>query len=297
MSVDDQELHRSFLYAPGSDAEVMGKALASSADAVILDLEDAVAPAAKGRARELVAEAIHTVDTEAGARHPAVHVRINRAGDGYSPKDLDAVVVAGLGGIRLPKVEAGEHVAAVGTLLDELERARGIAPGTIRLYPTVESAVGVTRLAEIVAASRRVRRVALGTTDLLADLGAVGDEDLATLAIRTGMVVTSRAAGIGPPVDSVHTRLDDADGLRARARRARSLGFWGKSVIHPRQLTVVHDVFTFDEQQVTWARRILDALAQAGDAGQGAVQVDGEFVDEAVAARARSILHRKGARR
>ena len=294
MSVDPG-LHRSFLYAPGSRPELMRKALKGRADAVILDLEDAVAPGAKDGARDEVAGVLREL-ADLPADRPAVHVRVNRATDGWDRDDLAAVVVPGLDGLRLPKAEDASHLVELAGLLDTLEAERGLPPGSVGLYPTLETALGASRLVPIVRSTPRVRRLAIGTSDLLADLGAEGDERLATLTIRSHLVVESRAAGVGPPVDSVHTQLDDQDGLRSAARWARSLGFWGKSVIHPRQVDPVHEVFTADPDQLAWAREVLAALERAERGGDGVATVGGEFVDEAVAARARAILTRRGTR-
>lgn len=278
-------LHRSYLYAPGSNARLLDKAVDAGADAVIFDLEDAVAPADKLEARRNVAERITR-----SAREVDVHVRVNRGADGFMTDDVVAVVQPGLGALRLPKVEAAAHVRDLADELDDLEAAAGMVPGGVRLYLTVETALGAVRLPDLVTASDRVARVAFGATDFLADIGSSGDDDLATLHARSSIVLTSRAAGLAPPVDSVHTRLDDVDGLRRACRRARALGFFGKSIIHPRQLDVVHEVFTPTDREVAWARGVVQALKDAGAAGSGATAIDGEFIDAAVEARARGLL-------
>lgn len=268
---------RSYLYAPGSRPDVMAKAVAAGADAVILDLEDAVAAADKQTARAAVAAflAAHADDAPC-----PLHVRINRG----SRDDLAAVVGPGLSALRLPKAESGEEVAAVAAQLESLEASAGIAPGTVALYPIVESATGVAAVAQL-AAAPRVARLCFGATDFLADINAPGDPDgPATLLARQSLVLHSRVAGIGAPVDSVHTALDDESGLRASARAGRELGFMGKSIIHPRQLPAVHAVFTPTDAELDRARRVL-----AAD-GRGAAVLDGELVDPAVVARARATL-------
>jgi citrate lyase subunit beta / citryl-CoA lyase len=278
-------LHRSYLYAPGSSERVVGKAIEAGADVVILDLEDAVAPAEKPAARRLVADRI------AAGPHPVeVHVRVNRTADGFAAEDVRAAVQPGLGALRLPKVEDPDHVRALDALLAELEEAAGMDVGAVALYPTVESAAGAVRLADVLAASPRTARVAFGATDFLADIRASGDDALATLHARSAMVLTSRAAGVGPPVDSVHTHLDDVEGLRLACLQARALGFFGKSVIHPRQLPVVHEVFTPTESELARARAVVAAFDDAGESGTGSIAVDGEFIDAAVVARARALL-------
>ena len=271
----------------------MRKAIESNADAVILDLEDAVAAAARIAARQHVADVLDERAARGsvpGGTRPDLHVRIDRDGDGYAVADLEAVVRPGLDAIRLPKVESLDAVSDVVERLDRLEPERDLPRGSIRLYLTVESAIGVLMLGETLRASTRVVRAAIGTSDLLADLGAEGDDDLATLHIRSQMVLVSRAVGAGPPIDSVHTDLGDDDGLSAGATRARTLGFHGKSVIHPRQLEAVHAVFTPTADQLERARAVIDAFETAARAGTGGVAVDGRFIDAAVVARARALL-------
>lgn len=295
MSSADPPLHRSYLFAPGSSARVMRKALGAGADAVILDLEDAVAPDAKAAAAHAVATLLDELASGGPAAaveqpRPDVHVRINREGDGYREADLEAVVRPGLDAIRLPKAEHPAALVRVAETLDVLESERSLVPGHVRIYPTVESALGAVSIATLATATPRLVRFAIGAADLLADLGAVGDDDLATLHVRSELVLRSRSAGIGPPIDSVHTDLEDDVGLRYGAARARSLGFHGKSVIHPRQLAAIHDVFTPSDAEIARAEAIVAALTAADKHNRGGLVVDGQFVDAAVVARARALL-------
>lgn len=288
MSSAEPALHRSYLYAPGSTPNIMRKALTAGADAVILDLEDAVAPGAKDTARNEVAALL----TGAVARSvsPELHVRVNRDGDAWSRRDLEAVVSPALRAIRLPKAESARDVAAVAAVLDDLEQRRGLPLGQVQIYPTVESARGVVAVGEILTATPRVVRLAIGAADLLADLGASGDDELALLHVRSELVLRSRSAGVGPPIDSVHTNLHDEAGLLAAARHARSLGFVGKSVIHPRQLATVHEIFTPTDRELARAEQIVAAMSDAERHGHGTVVVDGHFVDAPIVARARALL-------
>src|SRR6516225_3262272 len=235
------------------------------ADAVILDLEDAVPPDAKQRARAMVADVL--VDRPAW-------VRINTVRTDLAAADLDAV--AGLAaGIRIPKAESADDVQWVA------DRAPGVP-----VICAVETARGLLAAPEI-ATVPGVRHLSMGGVDLRRDLGA-GDGNLQTLYARSHIVVASRAAGLEPPIDSVYPRLGDDRGLREQAEFARSLGFFGKSAIHPRQLGVIHDVFTPSEQELTWAQAVLEAFAAAG--GNPVMLPDGEFVDLPVADRARRLL-------
>jgi len=272
---------RSYLYAPGSNPRVMEKALAAGADAVILDLEDSVAPEDKLAARGQVAAVV------ARAVVPELHVRVNHGPDGPDLDDVAAVTAPGLTGIRLPKVGSAGEVRAVADALDSLEDIGGMAPGTVRLYLSIETAAAALAATEL-AAAPRVARLVFGATDFLADIGSPGTVDGPATALARGMLVlASRAAGIGAPVDCVYTALGDEDGLRRGARAARDLGFFGKSVIHPRQIPVVHDVFTPSAAELDDARRV---LAHAEAHGAGATRLDGELIDAAVVARARRLV-------
>lgn len=258
-------MHRSYLFAPGHNEKLLGRVFDAGADAVMLDLEDAVPPRAKEQARAMVADVL--ADRSAW-------VRINAVGTDLAAADLAAV--GGLAtGIRVPKVESGADVRWVH------ERAPALP-----LICAIESARGMLAALEI-ASVPGVRHLSLGGVDLRRDLGA-SDGNLQTLYARSHLVVVSRAAGLDPPIDSVYARLDDEAGLRAETEFARSLGFFGKSAIHPRQLPILHDVFTPSVDEIDWAQAVLDAFDTAG--GDAVKLSDGEFVDLPVANRARRLL-------
>lgn len=287
---------RSYLYAPGSNPRIMDKALAAGADAVILDLEDGVAPADKHMARDQVAALIGRVGGAGGVDRdggvgPAdgreLHVRINRGPKGPDLDDLAAVTAPGLTGVRLPKIGSAGEVRAVAAELDRLERAAEMEPGSVLLYLSIETAAAALAAQEL-AAAPRVARLVFGATDFLADIGSPGAADgAATWLARGQLVLASRAVGIGAPVDNVHTALDDDDGLRREAEFARELGFFGKSVIHPRQIETVHEVFTPSDSELAAAQRLLDHVEAQGT---GATRLDGEMIDAAVVARARRLV-------
>jgi len=258
-------MDRSYLFAPGHNARLLGKVFDAGADAVMLDLEDAVPPDAKHTARRHVAAAL--------VEH-AAWVRVNAARTPLCAADLDAVAERAYG-IRIPKVESPDDVLWVA------ERAPGKP-----LICAIETARGVLAAQEI-ASVPGVRHLAMGGVDLQRDLNCAGG-NLQTLYVRSHLVVASAAAGIEPPIDSVYPRLGDDAGLREQAEFARSLGFFGKSAISPRQLPVLHDVFTPTEQELAWAEAVVDAFAAAG--GNACRLPDGEFIDLPVAARARRLL-------
>ena len=258
-------MDRSYLFAPGHNAKLLNKVFDAGADAVILDLEDAVPPEAKGTARAMVAEAL--LDHSAW-------VRVNAAQTPWCEADLDAVGDRAYG-IRIPKVESAADVAWVTSR----------APGK-PLICAIESARGVLAAQEI-AMAPGVRYIAMGGVDLQRDLNTSGG-NLQTLYVRSHLVLACRAAGIEPPIDSVYPHLDDLDGLREQAQFARSLGFFGKSAIHPRQLDTLHEVFTPTTNEIDWANEVLTAFEAAG--GEALQLPSGEFVDRPVADRARRLL-------
>lgn len=263
---------RSWLYVPGHRADRVTKALAAGADAVVVDLEDAVPPDQKAAARETA--------LRLAAKSPhdrPLWVRVNDPAGPWGEDDIDALAGLGLAGLRVPRCEDPGVVREVAT--------RAGLPVQLLL----ESAAGLTRAAELATAHPLVAGLGLGEADLSADLRVIGDDGLAWA--RGWVVVAARAAGLPSPVQSVYTDVADLDGLRASTERARATGFVGRSVVHPRQIPVVHEVFTPTAAEVAAARAVLSAAARAEEAGEVAVlDADGRFVDPAVVRRARLVL-------
>ncbi len=258
-------MDRSYLFAPGHNEKLLQKVFRAGADAVILDLEDAVPPTAKALARKQVAAALP---------HHAAWVRINPAGTDLAIADLEAVAEVAYG-IRIPKVESTDEIDWVATRAPEKP-----------LICAIESARGVVN-AFAIADHPAVTHLALGGIDLRKDLGT-GSGDIPLQYVRSHLVVAARAAGIAPPIDSVYPHIDNIDGLTREAGRSRELGFFGKSAVHPTQLTAIHAAFAPRHHEIEWARMVLDAFDESGGA---AVKLPGgEFVDLPVAERARGIL-------
>ncbi|MDP9266142.1 MAG: CoA ester lyase [Chloroflexota bacterium] len=280
---------RSWLYAPGNNVKLLQRVFTAGADAVILDLEDAVPPAEKERARAMVAEA---VASRAGRARPSTFVRVNAPDGDRVEADVRAVVRPGLAGLRVPKCERAQVAARVARTVDEAERAAGMPNGAVRLVCGIETAAGVEASLAIASASERVDALAFGAADFVADVGAsVGEAQLETLYARSRLVIASRVAGIRPPVDSVHGRVDDLEGLERTTRRGKALGFFGRACIHPRQVTVVNNVYTPTADELARARAIVDAARDAERSGTGALGLpDGTFVDVAIVRRAELVL-------
>ncbi|MBC8752047.1 MULTISPECIES: HpcH/HpaI aldolase/citrate lyase family protein [Paraburkholderia] len=263
-------LSRSYLFVPGNRPERFDKAYAAGADAVILDLEDAVQPDEKVTARAAVLAA-----ASANASR-AVWVRINGSDTRWFADDVAALVgQVGVAGVVLPKAERREQICAV----------LANAHPALNVLPIVETAHGFANLAELCAAPH-VLRIVFGTLDFQVDLGIDGEGEELHL-FRSQIVLASRLAGIGAPVDGVSTTINDADAVQADALRGRRFGFGGKLCIHPKQIDAVHRAYAWSDAEVEWARRMLAAVEASHGA---AVAVDGKMVDMPVILRARRIL-------
>jgi len=277
---------RSLLFAPGNHARRVAKALASEADAVILDLEDACPVAEKRATRAVVVEALQRVP-----RAALGYVRINALTTEFAYGDLLATVQAGVDGLILTKVESADQLRTADWLMSQLERERGLPVGGIDLLPLVETAKGFSALSEISRASRRVRRLAFGAGDFTTDLGITwSSSELELLKFRGDLVLASRAADLEPPIDLAWIRLDDNAGLTESIRWGRVLGFQGKLCIHPDHIAAINTAYTPTPEQVEKARRILEAFAEAEASGSAAIRVDGLMVDYPIVVQARRVL-------
>ncbi|CAG2362070.1 MULTISPECIES: HpcH/HpaI aldolase/citrate lyase family protein [Burkholderia cepacia complex] len=260
---------RSFLFVPGNRPERFAKAVAAGADAVIVDLEDAVADAEKATARAHVADAARTFL----ASPVRVLLRINGAGTPWFDDDLSLAASEGIDGVVLPKAENTAALAAV-------------AAATAKpAWPIIESATGVWNAREV-ARMPGVERLIFGSVDFELDLDCDGSWD-ALLHARSCIVLASRVAGIQSPVDGVTVAIDDEQQLAMDSSKARSLGFGGKLCIHPRQVAAVNAAFSPSADEIAKARRIVDAYERAAG---GAVSVDGRMVDLPVLLKARRIV-------
>lgn len=257
----------SYLFVPGNRPERFAKACGAGADAVIVDLEDAVPAAEKAGARAALAAWLSPAQP--------VLVRINGAETEWFRDDLELCKTPGVAGIVLPKAERIDH-------LKNIEEQVG--PG-ILILPLIETAQGLWNALEL-AQARNVRRLVFGSIDFQLDLAMQADED-ELLCFRSQLVVASRVASIDAPVDGVSTALDDPGRLRADTLRARRLGFGGKLCIHPKQVAHVNECFRPGADEVAWAKRVLEAASAAKGA---AVAVDGKMVDRPVILKAQAIL-------
>lgn len=273
------EFVRSYLYVPANRSDLLAKVHAAGADAIVIDLEDAVPSAEKVKAR--AAACAYLRDPPA----IPVYVRINAGQIGL---DDAAALPPTITGIRIPKADSPETVASVAAILDGNARA---ADGIV-IHPMIESVRGLFLLDELAAASRRVQRFIFGSGDFVHDMGGERTpERLETLYARSHVVLRSRHLGLAPPIAHVFSPIADLDGLARVSREDRALGYFGRSCIHPRQVPVINAAFTPSERKVAAATAIVEGYRSHADAGRGAAVLDdGTFVDEAVAKRAQRIL-------
>jgi citrate lyase subunit beta / citryl-CoA lyase len=257
---------RSFLFVPGDRIDRFGKAAASGAHKVILDLEDAVDPSRKESARRAIVE---------WASGPDVLIRINSLGTPWFADDITAAAALPISAIMLPKAELASIAATAGYLRQDQK--------IIALVETVAGAIGLREIAK----HESVARIAFGSLDFALDSGILGEEEELS-AVRTQIVLESRYAGLDAPIDSVAVALSDEAELARQVARAKAFGFGGKLCIHPKQIGAVNAGFAPSEQERGWATRIVEAVARAGS--DGAVSVDGRMVDRPILERAKAIL-------
>lgn len=282
---------RSLLFTPANHERRVAKALSGPADGVILDLEDAVAEAEKPAARSALVEVLRERLQSGAAGGPEVFVRINALPTPHAHADLEAVVVEGVRGIVVPKVESASDLAIADWVVTQLERDRALPPGGLQLVPILESAAGLANIGRLGAVTPRVRRFAFGAGDFTLDTSmewTSGNEGV--LWGRVSVVIASRAAGLEAPLDTVYPDLRDMEGFRLEAEQGRRIGFQGKTCIHPAQVEIVNQVFSPTPAELEEARRIVDAFERAVAEGSASIQLDGRFIDYPIAERARRVV-------
>ena len=279
---------RSMIFIPGHRHDLLPKAVRSGADAVIVDLEDAVAPGEKPKARAGLAEL-------PDAAIP-LYVRTNGPDTEMFWDDVVAAGRAGVAGLVVPKAESPEVLRELDGALRALEMAFSFEVGSIVVAPLIESAAGVRSTYDMVRSSDRVATVLFGSGergDLVADLGVEWTpEGTGLMHARSKVLLDARAAGLDHPMDAVFMDFRDLDALRTECELARRLGYGGKVAIHPAQVPVINDVFTPSEQEVAHSRRIIEEFERALAEDEASIAVDGKMVDYAVARVARTVLAR-----
>jgi len=282
---------RSALFAPGNVLKLLEKVGTVGADAVILDLEDAVPNSEKKTARKMVRDALENI---VGSKR---FVRVNGVNTGMIDEDLKEIVCNKLHGIYLPKVETADELHFVDNTLSKLESSKGIENGSIEICASIETAKGIMRAYPIMVESpSRVRTFGLGAGDLISDLGlrflagSSQSNKESLLYARSHLVFASRAAGKERPLDSVYGSIRNLEGLEQEAWTARRLGYQGKKAIHPAQVPVINRIFSPTSEELEFARKIVESFKEAEDRGSGAFMLDDTLVDIAVFKNAKELL-------
>ena len=277
---------RTALYIPGNNPAMIQQGGVYGADSILLDLEDAVALTEKDSARILVRNMIKTInfyDTE-------VTVRINHPDTPFGITDLKEIIPAKPNAIRIPKMESKADVLKVIGIIEQIEKENNIPVGGIKIHPMIETAVGVNNVFEIASSHPRVDAITIGGQDLTADMGIVKTKDNAGIDYARKAIVMAAKANRIDALDTVFADVDDDDGLREETEYAKKIGFTGKAVINPRQIEIIHEVFSPTENEIRKATKVVMAFNKNNAKGIGVFALDGKMVDAPVVARAQQIL-------
>ncbi|KZL90920.1 citrate (pro-3S)-lyase subunit beta [Clostridium magnum] len=279
-------LRRTMMFLPGSNASMVKEAYIYGADSLMFDLEDAVALTEKDSARLLVYNAIKTVDYG----NTELVVRINGLDSPYGRDDIEAVVRAGVHVIRLPKTETAQDVLDVEAVIEEVERKIGREVGSTKMMAAVESALGIINAYEICKASKRLIGVAIGAEDYVTNMKTKRFPDgMELLGARTQLIIAARAAGIAC-FDTVYTDVDNEEGFKNEVKLIHQLGFDGKSVINPRQIAPVNEIYTPTEAEIKKSINVVRAATEAAERGLGVISLNGKMIDKPIIERAERVL-------
>lgn len=282
------KLRRSMLFVPGSNAAMLSNSFIYKPDSIMFDLEDAVALKEKDSARLLVAHAL---------QHPLYKeietvVRVNPLDSEFGLLDLNAVVRAGVDVVRMPKTERAQDVLDMDHTITEIEKACGREAGLTKMLAAIESPLGITQANQIAFASKRLIGIALGAEDYVRNLKTErSPEGIELLFARCSILQAARAAGI-QAFDTVYSNANNEEGFLKEAALIKQLGFDGKSLINPRQIELLHNLFAPTQKDVEQAKRIIEAAAEAERQGAGVVSLNGKMIDAPIIDRAKLVLER-----
>lgn len=282
------KLRRSMLFVPGSNAAMLSNSFIYNPDAIMFDLEDSVSIREKDTARMLVFNAL---------QHPMYKnietiVRVNGLDTDFGPLDVKAVVKAGVNAVRLAKTDSAQDVHNMEELITEAEMEFGREIGSTKMLAAIESAMGINNAVEIAKASSRLIGIALGAEDYVRDLRTQRTaEGVELLFARCSILQAARAAGI-MAFDTVYSDANNEEGFMHEAEHIKSLGFDGKSLINPRQIEIIHNIFAPTQKEVDHANAVIEVAAEAEAQGSGVVSLNGKMVDAPIIERARWTLQR-----
>jgi citrate lyase subunit beta/citryl-CoA lyase len=281
-----KHLRRTMLFVPGNNPGMIRDAGIYKADCLMFDLEDSVSINEKDSARFLVFQALSSLE------YPGKElvVRINDPRTQLGQDDLNAIVRTGKAAIRLPKTERAEDVTYCAELIEAVEKQTGAEPGSTRMMAAIESAAGVLNAKEIAFSSKRLIGIALGAEDYVTDLKTSRSPDGVELFFGRSMVLlAARSAGIDA-LDTVFSNVNDEEGLKRETQLIKQMGFDGKSVINPRQIKIIHEIFTPADKEIDHAFAVLAAIREAERNGSGVISMKGKMVDKPVVERAQRVL-------
>ena len=280
-----ERLRRTMMFVPGANAAMLRDAPLYGADSIMFDLEDAVSLKEKDSARVLVHSALKTFDYG----NIEIVVRIN-ALDAGGAEDIEAMVLAGVDVIRLPKTETAQEIIDVEAVITEVEQQNDIPVGTTKMMAAIESAEGVLNAPAIAKSSTRLIGIALGAEDYVTNMKTRRHPDGQELFFARSMILhAARAAGIAA-IDTVYSDVDNTEGFEAEVRLIKQLGFDGKSVINPRQIPLVNTIYAPTEKEIQNAKEVIWGIREAEAKGSGVISVNGKMVDKPIVERAERVI-------
>ncbi|MDT2829332.1 citrate (pro-3S)-lyase subunit beta [Vagococcus carniphilus] len=280
-----ERLRRTMMFVPGANAAMLRDAALYGADSVMFDLEDAVSLKEKDSARTLVHFALKTFDYS----NVETVVRINGL-DTVGAQDVEAMVLAGVNVIRLPKTETAQDIIDVEAVIEKVEKENNIPLGRTKMMAAIESAEGTLNAREIALASDRLIGIALGAEDYVTNMKTKRHPDGQELFFaRSYILHAARAAGIAA-IDTVYSDVNNMEGFADEVRRIKQLGFDGKSVINPRQIPVVNDIYAPTEKEIQHAKEVIWAIREAEEKGSGVIALNGKMIDKPIVERAERVI-------
>jgi citrate lyase subunit beta/citryl-CoA lyase len=281
-----ERLRRTMMFLPASNPGMVKDAYIYGADSIMFDLEDAVAVTEKDSARFLIYNALKTVDYGSAE----LVVRVNGLDTPFGREDIEAVVRAGVHVVRLPKTERKEDIHAVEAVIEEVERKCGREVGSTKMMAAIESPIGVINAYEIATASKRLVAIALGAEDYVTNMKTKRyPNGMELLGARSQIIIAARAAGIYA-IDTVYTEVDNEEGFRNEVELIKQLGFDGKSVINPRQIKPVHEIYTPTPEEIKKSIAVVNAAKEAEEKGLGVISLNGKMIDKPIVDRAERVL-------
>ncbi|EOW2822496.1 citrate (pro-3S)-lyase subunit beta [Streptococcus pyogenes] len=280
-----ERLRRTMMFVPGANAAMLRDAPLFGADSVMFDLEDSVSLKEKDTSRALVHFALKTFDYSS----VETVVRVNGL-DSCGALDIEAVVLAGVNVIRLPKTETAQDIVDVEAVIERVERENGIEVGRTRMMAAIESAEGVLNAREIAKASKRLIGIALGAEDYVTNMKTRRYPDGQELFFARSMILhAARAAGIAA-IDTVYSDVNNTEVFQNEVRMIKQLGFDGKSVINPRQIPLVNEIYTPTKKEIDHAKQVIWAIREAESKGSGVISLNGKMVDKPIVERAERVI-------